>query len=313
METNTESAGILVVEDDPSIAAVLEEILTGKDYSVRVATNPSQALQAVQEKLPELVLMDINLGSDIDGIETVRQLRLKHEDLPVCFITAFSDEETVNRAETVGPIAYLVKPFEMADVLTMVNISLSSSRRMKERLEKAVAQAKPAAAAAPAVSSPVGRADAGPAGPAAEVLEDKLTGLPNRNAVERLMEAWESEDRYFAAVLGMDHVPLLRQRFGGAALERILFSYSQHLGQHLPGYCLLARWDTNTFVVTPKNGASEAEREVLRVVSVPMIYHLRMPGRSAMLRITASLKIVKAKAGGLPWTQQIEAIVDANR
>ena len=43
--------------------------------------------------------MDINLSSDIDGIETVRRLRIEHEDLPVCFITAFSDDETVNRAE----------------------------------------------------------------------------------------------------------------------------------------------------------------------------------------------------------------------
>ncbi len=310
MATVNEPKGILIVEDDPSIATVLEEILTGRDYSVRVATNPSEAIAAVGTQLPELVLMDVNLSSDIDGIETVKRLRVEHEDLPVCFITALSDDATVNRAEEVGPMAYLVKPFEMADVLAMVNISLSSARRMKERMKKAVAAAeRPASSSAElAKSAPAKVLE--PAG-APEVLEDKLTGLPNRRAIERSISEWDLDSQNFVAVLSVDHVGILRQRFGGAALDQVLFSYSQHLGQNLPDYCILGRWDTSTFTVTPKEGGLEAQREVARVVAAPMLYHLRLPGRSALLRVSATMKLVDPK--GKPAMEQIETIVAAHK
>ena len=294
------ATGILVVEDDPAIATVLEEILTGKDYSVRVATNPDEAFAAVVEQLPELVLMDINLSSEIDGIETVRRLRAHHEDLPVCFITAFSDDETVRRAETAGPMAYLVKPFEMADVLTMVNISLASARRMKERLKKVMAQAG---------GQPEEQRPSTP--PPVLETEDKLTGLPNRHAVENQVSAWALDSQNFAAVLTVDHVQLLRNRFGAGALDQILFSYSQHIGQHLPDDCILSRWNDATFVVTPREGGLGAQREVARVVAAPMLYHLRLPGRTALLRVCASMRVVFPK--GKPVAGQIEAIVAAHR
>ena len=191
--TKPSSSDILVVEDDPSIATVLEEILTGKDYSVRVASTPTEALAAIDAQEPELVLMDINLSSDIDGIETVKRFRASHEDLPVCFITAFSDDETVNRAEQVGPLAYLVKPFEMADVLTMVNISLASARRTRDRVRKLVEKAgqstEDEAAAQPAQTAP------------AEVLDDRSTGLPNRRFVELHLANWSQDSPNFLAVL----------------------------------------------------------------------------------------------------------------
>ena len=292
MQTTT--ADILVVEDDPSIGAVLEEILTGKNYTVRVATNPAEAIAAVGARVPELVLVDVSLGSDIDGIETVKRLRVDYEDLPVCFITAQSDDETVNRAAEVGPMGYLVKPFEMADVLRTVNISLARARRLKDRPKK-MAQQQPGAAP-PATAPPSRPAEA------AEALEDKSTGLPNRLWVERRVAEWQ--DPQFLAVLSVDHVHLLRQRFGSSAVEQILFSYTQHLGQHLPDYCSLARWDSSTFVVLPERCDSEAQREVARVVASPMLHHLRLPGRSALLRISATMRVVKAVNG--PVVEQIE-------
>lgn len=311
METNQPNpTNILVVEDDPSIATVIEEILTGKDYQVRVATNPGEAFEAVKALVPELVLMDVNLSSDIDGIETMKRLRDDHEDLPVCFVTAFSDDETVKRAEQLGPMAYLVKPFEMADVLTMVNISLATTRRTRERMRAmmtAMEERVVAARAAPAAAKPKAEPAASPS-QTAEVLEDKLTGLPNRRAVEKLIADQETDPQFFAGLLSMDHMPLLRQRFGGAAVDQILFSYSQHLGQHLPEYCLLGRWDAVTFIVTPKEPGTEAGRELARIVSLPMIYHLRLPGRSALLRVSSSLRVVKAD-GETPLLDKIAALL----
>ncbi len=311
METmaNDRAANILVVEDDPAIATVLEEILTGKEYSVRVANNPDEALAAVKAQLPELVLMDVNLSADIDGIETAIRLRADHEDLPICFVTAQSDDATVNRAEAVGPMAYLVKPFEMADVLTMVSISLASARALQERLKKMMARAEHSVAA---VTAPRAVAIVPVASSPAEPAEDKLTGLPSRQTMEHQIEAWEPDSQNFVAVLTVDHVVLLRQRFGGGALDQIFFSYSQHLGQNLPETCLLGRWDTATFVVTPKEGGSEAQREVARMASTPMLFHLQLPGRSALLRVTASMRLVTHREDQ-SMVEQIEAITTAKR
>jgi CheY-like chemotaxis protein/GGDEF domain-containing protein len=299
--TKSSPADILVVEDDPSIATVLEEILTGKDYTVRLASNPTEALAAVDAQEPELVLMDINLSSDIDGIETVRRLREGYEDLAVCFITAFSDDETVNRAEQVGPMAYLVKPFEMADVLTMVNISLAGARRTRDRVKKLVAEAG---------QRPAGEAPAAPPAPP-EVLDDKQTGLPNRRYVELQVANWSPESANFVAVLMVDHIELLRQRFGASALEQILFSYTQHVAQHLPNHCVLTRWEQSTFVVIPEQFGIDVQRQIARVVAAPMLYHLRLPGRSALLRVSATMRLAHAK--GRPLPEQIDAVINAHR
>jgi len=109
----------------------------------------------------------------------------------------------------------------------------------------------------------------------------------------------DNTDR-FVPVLSVDHLPLLRQRFGGTAIDQILFTYSQHIGQHLPDRYVLARWDASTFVVTPKVGGTEAQREVARAVAAPMLYHLRLPSRSALLRVSATMRIVYPK--GKPLT-----------
>lgn len=311
-DTTAESTGILVVEDDLSIATVLEEILTGKQYEVRVANSPTEAFDAIGQQVPDLVLMDVNLGADIDGIETVRRLRNDHEDLPVCFITAYSDDATMARAEEVGPMAYLVKPFEMADVLTMVSISLASARRMRDRLKRAM-QSQPAVPAPAAAAAPAAPPAAPPApAPSTEHLEDKLTGLPNRRAVEHMIQARCEEAHFFVALLAVDHIPILRQRFGGAALDQILFSYGQHLGQHLPEQCMLARWDTTHFVVMPREAGHDARREASRIVSAPMLYHLRLPGRSALLRVTAGFKVI-ASADSDIMIEQVEATVASHR
>lgn len=274
---------ILVVEDDPSIATVLTEILTAKDYGVRHASNPTEALAAVETAMPDLILMDINLSADIDGIETARQIKAKGE-VPVCFVTAYSDDATITRAEETEPAAYLVKPFELGDVVAMVRISLANSRRRKAQLAAAPPPAPPPPPPAPAAPKPTrtGRK---------EPTEDSLTGLPNRHTVQTRLEA--EPGTYCATVLTMDHSHILRQRFGGAAVDQILFSFSQHLAQNLPENCQLCRWEGPVFVVLLDTAAArDLQREIARVSSSALLYHLQLPGRSALLRITAQIQFL---------------------
>lgn len=269
---------ILVVEDDPSIATVLTEILTAKDYGVRHASNPSEALAAVETAMPDLILMDINLSADLDGIETARQIKAKGE-VPVCFVTAYSDDATITRAEETEPAAYLVKPFELGDVVAMVRISLANSRRRKAQM---AAAPPPAPAPAAPKTARTGRK---------EPAEDSLTGLPNRHSVQARLGA--QPGTFCATILTMDHSHILRQRFGGAAVDQILFSFSQHLAQNLPENCQLCRWDGPVFVVLLDTvSARDLQREIARVSSSALLYHLQLPGRSALLRITAQVQFL---------------------
>lgn len=275
---------ILVVEDDPSIATVLTEILTAKDYGVRHASNPEEALAAVDASMPDLILMDVNLSSEIDGIETAKRIKAK-ADVPVCFVTAYSDDATIARAEETEPAAYLVKPFELGDVVAMVRISLANSRRRKAQQAAAPAVA-PSPTPAPAAAPP----QPAPARPARkEPTEDALTGLPNRHSIQTRLE--NEPGAYCATVLTMDHSQILRQRFGGAAVDQILFSFSQHLAQNLPENCQLCRWEGPVFIVLlDTTSARDLQREIARVASSALLYHLQLPGRSALLRITAQVQ-----------------------
>ncbi|MEO6710637.1 MAG: response regulator [Planctomycetota bacterium] len=101
------------MEDEPIVQLHLRTILQDLGYVVTdVASTCAEALASAQRDEPHLVLMDIRISGGTDGIETARELRARH-DLDVVFLTAYADEGTVGRAQTVGPIGYLVKPFSM--------------------------------------------------------------------------------------------------------------------------------------------------------------------------------------------------------
>src|SRR5438132_9646193 len=103
---------ILVVEDEGIVAKDIQNMLRGLGYHVpvTVATGPL-ALQKAAENRPDLVLMDIQLRGDLDGIETAERLADVH-DAPVVYLTANSDEATLDRAKRTSPFGFLPKPFE---------------------------------------------------------------------------------------------------------------------------------------------------------------------------------------------------------
>ena len=108
-------AGILIVEDELMVAWSFEGQLEDAGYTVAgiVATGEG-ALERVAKQAPDLVLMDINLGEGIDGIETARRIRAI-APVPIVFISAYSDAETRARIdETVPGSAFLSKPITFA-------------------------------------------------------------------------------------------------------------------------------------------------------------------------------------------------------
>lgn len=103
---------ILVVEDEGIVALDLIATLRQMGYVVCAhAMSGREALQLVADTQPDVILMDIRLKEDMDGIEAARQIRARHGSIPVIFLTAFSDENTLRRARTTGCAGYLAKPF----------------------------------------------------------------------------------------------------------------------------------------------------------------------------------------------------------
>lgn len=104
---------ILIVEDEDIVAAGLD--LTLRDFGYEVAARASSGEEAVrlaEETRPDLVLMDVTLNGVMDGIEAAKRIRERFY-VPVVYLTALSDEETLRRARATGPSGYLVKPFDV--------------------------------------------------------------------------------------------------------------------------------------------------------------------------------------------------------
>ncbi len=119
---------VLVVEDEALVAADLARLLEKLGYRVagRVSTGPA-ALAAVEKERPDLVLMDIGLRGELDGIEAAAQVYARF-DVPVVFLTAHSDEVTLQRAKTAQPFGYILKPFAEREVHATMEMALHRHR-----------------------------------------------------------------------------------------------------------------------------------------------------------------------------------------
>ncbi len=117
-------ARILVVEDESIIALDIERNLQSLGYEVAAkVVSGEQAVSRVEAGNIDLVLMDIMLGTEMDGIEAAEQIRSRFK-VPVVFLTAFADDEILGRAKITGPHGYIVKPFDQADLKIAVEIAL---------------------------------------------------------------------------------------------------------------------------------------------------------------------------------------------
>ncbi|HEY9669784.1 MAG TPA: ATP-binding protein [Coleofasciculaceae cyanobacterium] len=117
-------ARILIVEDESIVAFNIQHRLEGIGYTVvAVVSSGEAAIQSVSETHPDLVLMDIKLKGEVDGIVAAEQIRRQFQ-VPVVYLTAYTDEETLNRAKVTEPYGYILKPFEARDLGTTIEMAL---------------------------------------------------------------------------------------------------------------------------------------------------------------------------------------------
>ncbi|MFO7447957.1 MAG: response regulator [Ignavibacteriaceae bacterium] len=126
---------ILIVEDETIIAIDIETRLSSLGYKViGSAKSGEEVLSFVDDKLPDLILMDINLGGKLDGIETSAKIREKY-DIPIIYLTAYADEKTLSRAKLTQPYGYIIKPFDNLAVRSTIETALykyNAEKKIKE-------------------------------------------------------------------------------------------------------------------------------------------------------------------------------------
>lgn len=125
-------AKIMVVEDEAITAKDLQMTLQDLEYEVpAVAFTGEEAVQKAGEHKPDLVLMDIVLLDKMDGMEAAEQIRTKF-DIPVVYLTAYADEEILERAKVTEPYGYIVKPFSDKELRSNIEVALYKHGREKK-------------------------------------------------------------------------------------------------------------------------------------------------------------------------------------
>lgn len=132
-----DQATILVVEDETIVAKDIQCSLQRLGYHVpSTATSGEEAIRKAGELKPDLVIMDIVLKGRMDGIETAQHLQHQF-DLPVVYLTAYADYQTLDRVKTTTPAGYMLKPFQPNELRTTIELALHrsrSNRHVKESL-----------------------------------------------------------------------------------------------------------------------------------------------------------------------------------
>jgi len=115
---------ILLVEDEAITAVMLQKALREYGYNVRKpAATGNEAILRVKEKKPDIILLDINLPGDIDGIDTAHTIFTDHK-IPIIFMTGYSNQMTIDRSKTLNPLAYLIKPVTVDEIDDVIVLNL---------------------------------------------------------------------------------------------------------------------------------------------------------------------------------------------
>ncbi len=123
---------ILIVEDEPLYAGKLEMLMERMGYAVAgVFDNAFDALDCFHRKKPDLLLLDINLAGEVDGIELAARAN-RVRAVPVVFITSLQDDETFARAQQTHPAAFIIKPFDELQLQRSIELAVAQMAQSTE-------------------------------------------------------------------------------------------------------------------------------------------------------------------------------------
>ncbi len=127
-------SSILIVDDDAQLRQSFERLLREEGYEVETAASGEEGIEAVSRKPPDLVVMDVRLPA-ISGMEAFQLMRQMQPKLPVIIMTAYGTTDTAIEATKLGAFDYLLKPFDIPDILALIEQALEAGRFMRSRVE----------------------------------------------------------------------------------------------------------------------------------------------------------------------------------
>ncbi len=124
---------ILIVEDESLVARDIQGMVNGLGYAdAGICSTGEDAIQAASERKPDLILMDIVLKGAMDGVSAAARIR-ESQDLPIVYLTAYTDEKTLERAKRTDPHGYLLKPFEERELRAVIELAFTRHGDEKKR------------------------------------------------------------------------------------------------------------------------------------------------------------------------------------
>lgn len=122
---------VLVVEDESIVSKDIQQSLTKLGYKIiGAAASGEKAIEIIQTETPDVILMDIMLKGELNGIETARRIKKKH-NVPVIYLTAYADEDTLSKAKVTEPHGYILKPFKEIDLHTTIEMAIYKHEQEK--------------------------------------------------------------------------------------------------------------------------------------------------------------------------------------
>jgi len=129
----TPKFSVLVIDDQPGIRRLLQEVLTEEGYIVGLAANGYEGVQKAKEMNPDVILMDMKMPG-MDGIETLRELKRAGRGDKVILMTAYGELDLINQAREMGATAFITKPFDIIALCQMIQDTVAAVDKPRQLL-----------------------------------------------------------------------------------------------------------------------------------------------------------------------------------
>lgn len=244
---------ILIVEDESIIAEDISDSLISLGYRISgMVYSGEEAIEAAAKFRPDLVLMDVNLQGEIDGITAAAEIRSRFQ-IPVVYLTAYADENTLRRVNATKPFGYIVKPFEEKNLHTTIQLALH--RHEYDSLTNL---------------------------PNRSLLREQLNQVLDKQK--------ELPGMIPVITLSLDRINRINSTLGHDIGDSVLCKVAQRLSNSRENINIVARLEAAEFAiviqpVTEKQDAAKIAQNILDIVAQPMIV------KGSELYLTASIGI----------------------
>jgi diguanylate cyclase (GGDEF)-like protein len=242
---------ILIVDDSELNIQVLSDILKEKSYRIALAISGRMALEFVEMKKPDLILLDIMMP-ELDGFEVCRHLKSKPEtrSIPIIFISGLDKSKDIVRGFKAGAVDYIVKPFQKEVVLARVNTHLKLNETQK-KLKKTNDELKALLNEVEYLS-----------------FHDEMTGLYNRRYFENELDRLATSRRLPITLLvaDMDNLKIVNDNHGHKMGDQYLKAAAKILNESSREEDVVARIGGDEFaIILPETGFRAADKVYQRI------------------------------------------------